>query len=211
VQLPTQPGEPLNARAESPSRGVHTHTPALDLGIAKASLALHAVSLALIAVSKNGGLFFAASMLATLGTGYAPVVQSLSLELYVRRGGEMSESGRLFGAMSVIQALGCVRPLFETQIIIKQYLLRFVQDPDHRPVAVRHRLYQDGRYVPSGNVLRLYGSRFALPLLALPHTDTAGIERKDERRRGGGSGSPGGCRLFVIVVDDVKLSRKPIP
>jgi MFS family permease len=106
VQLPTQPGEPLNARAESPSRGVHTHTPALDLGIAKASLALHAVSLALIAVSKNGGLFFAASMLATLGTGYAPVVQSLSLELYVRRGGEMSESGRLFGAMSVIQALG---------------------------------------------------------------------------------------------------------
>ena len=115
VQLPTQPGEPLDARAESPSRGpVHTHTPALDLGIAKASLALLAVSMALLAVSKNAGLFFAASLLATLGVGYAPVMQSLSLELYVRRGGETSEAGRLFGAMSVIQALGCVRPLFWT-------------------------------------------------------------------------------------------------
>jgi len=112
VQLPTQPGEPLNARPESPelsARGpvhTHTHTPALDLGIAKVSLALHAVSLALIAVSKNSGLFFGASMLATLGIGYGPLVQSLSLELYVRRGGGLSETGRLFGAMSVIQALG---------------------------------------------------------------------------------------------------------
>ncbi|KAH9062341.1 MFS general substrate transporter [Lactarius vividus] len=114
VQLPTRPGEPLNARAESPSpsarassRGpMHTHTPALDLGIAKASLALHAVSFALIAASKNAGMFVAASMLATLSVGYAPVVQSLSLELYARRGGQTSEAGRLFGAMSVIQALG---------------------------------------------------------------------------------------------------------
>ncbi|KAH9037056.1 MFS general substrate transporter [Lactarius pseudohatsudake] len=116
VQLPTQPGEPLNARSESLSpsaraspRGsmhTHTHSPALDLGIAKASLALHAVSFALIALSKNAGMFIAASMLATLSVGYAPVVQSLSLELYARRGGEAWEVGRLFGAMSVIQALG---------------------------------------------------------------------------------------------------------
>ncbi|KAI9453161.1 MFS general substrate transporter [Lactarius psammicola] len=114
VQLPTQPGEPLNARSESPSLSArtssrspaHTHMPALDLGIAKASLALHAVSFALLAVSKNAGMFVAASMLATFAIGYAPVVQSLSLELYVRRGGETSEAGRLFGAMSVIQALG---------------------------------------------------------------------------------------------------------
>ncbi|KAI9442746.1 MFS general substrate transporter [Lactarius indigo] len=116
VQLPIQPGEPLNARPESPSPSVqapsggpthmHMHTPALDLGIAKASLALHAVAFALIAASKNAGMFVAASMLATLAVGYAPVVQSLSLELYARRGGSASEAGRLFGAMSVIQALG---------------------------------------------------------------------------------------------------------
>ena len=87
---------------------MHAHTPALDLGIAKASLALHAVSFALLAVSKNAGMFVAASLLATLAVGYGPVVQSLSLELYARRGGETSEAGRLFGAMSVIQALGCV-------------------------------------------------------------------------------------------------------
>lgn len=114
VQLPTQPAEPLNARPESPllsprasSRGpVHTHTPTLDLGIAKASLALHAVSFALIALSRNASMFVVASILATLAIGYAPTVQSLSLELHARHGGETSEAGRLFGAMSVIQALG---------------------------------------------------------------------------------------------------------
>jgi hypothetical protein len=116
VQLPTQPGEPLNERSESPSlsprvstRGpVHVHTPALDLGIAKASLVVHALSFALIAVSKNAACFVAASLFATFGIGYPAVVQSLSLELYVRRGGEASEAGRLFGAMNVIQTLGCV-------------------------------------------------------------------------------------------------------
>ena len=116
MQLPSQPGEPLDARSESSSLSeqvsshdpVHTHTPALDLSIAKASLAVHALSFVLIAVSTNAVLFVAASMLATFGIGYGPVVQSLSLELYARRGGETSEAGRLFGAMNVLQALGYV-------------------------------------------------------------------------------------------------------
>lgn len=116
VQLPVQPGEPLDARSESPSLSaredtrapVHAnkHTPALDLGIAKASLAIHAVSFVLIAVSKNAVGFVAAGLLATFSIGYGPVVQSLSLELYALRGGETSEAGRLFGAMNVIQTLG---------------------------------------------------------------------------------------------------------
>lgn len=116
VQLPAQPGEPLDARSESSSLSeqvsshgsVYAHTPALDLGIAKASLAVHAVSFVLIAVSKNAAMFVAASMLATFSIGYGPVVQSLSLELYARRGGETSEAGRLFGAMNVLQTLGYV-------------------------------------------------------------------------------------------------------
>ena len=89
---------------------MHTniHTPALDLGIAKASLAIHAVSFALIAVSKNAVIFVAAGLLSAFNIGYEPVVQSLSLELYALRGGETSEAGRLFGAMNVIQTLGCV-------------------------------------------------------------------------------------------------------
>ncbi|KAH9170171.1 major facilitator superfamily domain-containing protein [Lactarius sanguifluus] len=83
----------LSTGAPAVVRCTHTHTPALDLGIAKASLALHAVSFALIALSKNAGMFVAASMLATLSIGYAPVMQSLSLELYARRGGEAWEVG----------------------------------------------------------------------------------------------------------------------
>ena len=110
VQLPAQPGESLDAREDTRDAPLHTniHTPALDLGIAKASLAIHALSFALIAVSKNAAVFVAAGLLATFSTGYGPVVQSLSLELYALRGGETSEAGRLFGAMNVIQTLGCV-------------------------------------------------------------------------------------------------------
>ena len=119
VQLPAQPGESLDARSESPQLSarednrdapLHTnvHTPALDLGIAKASLAIHALSFALIAVSKNAAVFVAAGLLSTFSTGYGPVVHSLSLELYTLRGEETSEAGRLFGAMNVIQTLGCV-------------------------------------------------------------------------------------------------------
>ena len=87
---------------------MHVHTPALDLGIAKASLVVHALSFALIAVSQNVACFIAASLFTTFGIGYPPVVHSLSLELYVRRGGEASEAGRLFSAMNMLQTLGCV-------------------------------------------------------------------------------------------------------
>jgi len=67
---------------------------------------MQAISLALMAVSKNAAMFVAATLLTTFGMGYGPVVHSLSLELYVRRSGETSEAGRLFGAMNVIQTLG---------------------------------------------------------------------------------------------------------
>lgn len=52
-------------------------------------------------------MFVAAGALGALATGYVPTTHSLSLELYTRRGGSPSEAGRLFGAMSVIQTLGC--------------------------------------------------------------------------------------------------------
>ena len=62
------------------------------------------------------------------------------------------------------------------------------QDPDHRPVVVWHRVYEDGRHVPRGNVLRLHGGRLYLPLLPILRADPAGIEGKGSRT-GGGSGS----------------------
>lgn len=52
-------------------------------------------------------MFIAATAFGALGEGYPPTMHSLALELYTRRGGAPSEAGRLFGAMSVIQTIGC--------------------------------------------------------------------------------------------------------
>ncbi|KAI0248117.1 major facilitator superfamily domain-containing protein [Lactifluus subvellereus] len=126
VQLTTLPDEPLDARSSplpsTPSHDhVHTHTPTVDLGLAKISLVLHAMCFLLIAVSKDAVTFITASALGALAAGYSPTMNSLSLELYTRRGGAPSEAGRLFGAMSVIQALGSqiVGPLLFGVVYIK--------------------------------------------------------------------------------------------
>ena len=113
VQLTTLPDEPLDARSSPlPSTSshdhIHAHTPTVDLGLAKFSLVLQAMCFSLIAVLKDPVIFVSASALSALATGYSPMINSLSLELYTRRGGAAYEAGRLFGAMSVIQALGCV-------------------------------------------------------------------------------------------------------
>ena len=48
-------------------------------------------------------MFTAFGMLGSLGAGFSPATQSVMLALYARRGG--TEIGRLFGALSVVQAL----------------------------------------------------------------------------------------------------------
>jgi hypothetical protein len=115
IQLPTSPNEALNVNTSrsSPAHSrdpIHAHTPKVDLGIAKVSLALQVTFFAFIAISKDAVVFVTAGALGALAMGYPPTVQSLSLELYTRRGGAPSESGRLFGAMSVIQTIGYVVP-----------------------------------------------------------------------------------------------------
>jgi len=42
-------------------------------------------------------------MLSAMGAGFSPAVQSVTLAMYSRKGG--TEVGRLFGALSVVQAL----------------------------------------------------------------------------------------------------------
>ena len=112
VQLPTSPDEPLDASSSLPHTepaldSARPHTPAVDLGIAKLSLALLAVVFVLVAVSKDTGTFVAANALGALAACYTPTTHSLSMELYTRRGGAPSEAGKLFGAVSVIQTIGC--------------------------------------------------------------------------------------------------------
>ncbi|KAI0062299.1 hypothetical protein BV25DRAFT_1885581 [Artomyces pyxidatus] len=120
IQLPVAPSEPLDARSPSPAATTasrpssrspghktnvtHHHTPAVDLTIARVSLVVQAMSYAMMIISPSSWSFIAASALGSLGAGFSPTVQSLALELYMQRGG--TESGKLFGALSVVQALG---------------------------------------------------------------------------------------------------------
>lgn len=57
-----------------------------------------------MAFSPTGLLFTGAAALSALGAGTRPAMQSLALDAYTRQGG--TEAGRLFGALSVLQALG---------------------------------------------------------------------------------------------------------
>lgn len=124
IQLPTSPAsdEPLNSSSLSPAaraRGPgNPHTPAVDLGIARMSLVVQTICFVIIAFSKDAGMFVAAGALGALAAGYSPTTHSLSLELYTRRGGLPSEAGRLFGAMSVIQTVGCALPKFPAKVAV---------------------------------------------------------------------------------------------
>ena len=60
----------------------------------------------LVVCSTSGLMFALATALGALGMGFAPAVQSVALTLYHRRGER--DTGKLFGAMSVVQALRCV-------------------------------------------------------------------------------------------------------
>jgi hypothetical protein len=80
---------------------------------------------ALIAVSRDPRIFVTIGAFGALAMGYSPMVHSLLLELYTRRGGMASEAGRLFGAMSVIETIGCASPTeFLCDVILTGFFWR---------------------------------------------------------------------------------------
>lgn len=87
----------------SSSFHLERHSSRFDLGLARVSLFIDIISYALIGSTTSPLVFTLSSMLGSMGTGFSPAIQSVALELYMQRGG--TESGRLFGALSVIQAL----------------------------------------------------------------------------------------------------------
>jgi hypothetical protein len=87
------------------------HSPRFELGVARLSLVIDIAAygiMVLFASEKAFGIF---GVLGAMGIGYSPAVQTLLLALYARRGG--TETGRLFGALSVVQALGYVDFTFD--------------------------------------------------------------------------------------------------
>ncbi|KAF8163650.1 major facilitator superfamily domain-containing protein [Crassisporium funariophilum] len=79
------------------------HSSSFDLGLARASLFMDIVAYTFMGLARTPLAFTVFGALGSLGAGFSPAIQSVTLAMYARRGG--TETGRLFGAMSVIQAL----------------------------------------------------------------------------------------------------------
>ncbi|PIL24217.1 hypothetical protein GSI_13970 [Ganoderma sinense ZZ0214-1] len=118
IRLPQDADEPLASPtdasfpAEQPSRVLsppshrehhHHHDPNFDLNVAKVSVGIEVLVYTLMVFSTSGLMFAGVATLGAFGMGFGPAIQSIALTLYNRRGGK--DSGKLFGAMSVVQSL----------------------------------------------------------------------------------------------------------
>jgi hypothetical protein len=129
VQLPSTPDEPLRgAISLSSSRGASplpgsaqtnaserrlpaSRSPVFDLVLARASEALETTSFLGMAVASTGTLFTLASTISSFAAGFSPATHALALDIYTnRRPQNRGEVGKLFGALSVLQALVYVFP-----------------------------------------------------------------------------------------------------
>lgn len=81
------------------------HSPLFDLNLARASILVHIVAYTSMGLAQSAILFGLCGAFNALGAGFSPAAQSVALALYAKRGGV--EIGRLFGALSLIQALRC--------------------------------------------------------------------------------------------------------
>ncbi|KAK7020467.1 MFS domain-containing protein [Favolaschia claudopus] len=82
------------------------HSASFDISLARISLFIEIIAYTAMPFATTGLAFTAFTMLAAFGSGSNPAVQSVAMELYSKRMGANVEAGRLFGAVSVIQALG---------------------------------------------------------------------------------------------------------
>lgn len=103
-----KPRSPVESpRDTDPSQAhEHRHSPSFDLNLARVSLFIEVIAYTLIGLASTPFAFALFTLMGSLGGGFSPAVHSVALELYSRRGEK--ETGKLFGALSVLQALGSV-------------------------------------------------------------------------------------------------------
>jgi len=90
------------SQPQPPSTKEH-HSPSFDLNLARVSIFIDLTCYTLLGFAPTPVAFTLSTLVASFGAGSSPALQSVALELYSRRGEK--ETGRLFGAMSVLQAL----------------------------------------------------------------------------------------------------------
>ncbi|KAF4615419.1 hypothetical protein D9613_002574 [Agrocybe pediades] len=102
--LADDPQSPSGSSSQAPKTITkEIHSPLFDLRLAMVSLLVEIIGYTFMGLAPTGFLFTVFGAVSSFGTGFSPAVQSVTLALYARRGG--TETGRLFGALSVIQAL----------------------------------------------------------------------------------------------------------
>ncbi|KAJ7864988.1 major facilitator superfamily domain-containing protein [Mycena olivaceomarginata] len=89
----------------SESSSSKSHPLAFDLSLARISLFVEIIGYTAMPFAPSGLLYTAFTILASFGAGFGPAVQSVALELYTQKNDGAMEAGRLFGGLSVIQAL----------------------------------------------------------------------------------------------------------
>ena len=107
IEIPQSPSTSaglLDTPREVPTKKKEIHSPAFDLGLARISVAIGAISYTCMGLAPSALAFTIFGMVNSMGMAFSPAVQSTALALYVQNGNK--ESGRLFGALSVVQALG---------------------------------------------------------------------------------------------------------
>ena len=80
-----------------------SHSAVFDLNLARGAAFIDFISYVFMGLAATALPFTLFTLLGSLGTGFTPAMQSVALELYARRG--ETETGKLFGALSVVDAL----------------------------------------------------------------------------------------------------------
>jgi hypothetical protein len=109
----------------------HPHSPSFDLWLARGSISIEVIFYTLMAACPTPLVFIFSGMAISFGGGFNPAVQALALELYVKRNSKLAgevrnsegdrgsdgevvgkkaelETGRLFGAISVVSSISYV-------------------------------------------------------------------------------------------------------
>jgi hypothetical protein len=116
VQLHSTPSEPLLAsetdtairsnESTAPSASFLRKTLSFDLNLARVSLIIDIVCITSAGLATNSAGFVAATTLTCLGMGFGPTIQSVAVELHNSSyPGAQAETGKVFGALGVLQAL----------------------------------------------------------------------------------------------------------
>ena len=115
LEIPVTPVETtplLNSASSSSSTMMNPmtikreiHSPLFDLNLARASLLVDIIAYTSKGLAQSPIMFALSGAFGAMGAGFPPAVQSVALALYAKKGGV--ETGKLFGALSLVQAMRC--------------------------------------------------------------------------------------------------------